>query len=113
MPGCPRPRSDSLPVVVQGDEVVLRWTGSDPPGGSGLAGVDLYVSENGGPFLLWQAGITSTVLQFSGQVGSTYAFFVQAVDFAGNREPLQSSAEASTRLSLMPPELVFLPLVRR
>lgn len=111
--GQPQASLNSLPGIVQGDEVVLNWTGSDSAGGSGLAGVDLYVSENNGPFLLWQEGITSTVLLFSGQVGNTYAFFVQAVDFAGNREPLQSNQEASTRLSLMPPELVFLPLVRR
>jgi RHS repeat-associated protein len=73
-----------LPAVTLGNSVPLSWTGQDDSGGSGIASYDLYVSDNGGPFVLTQADLTTTSTVFTGVAGHRYTFYTLAHDNAGN-----------------------------
>jgi hypothetical protein len=44
-----------LPSVVKDRAFAVQWVGADGYGGAGIAGYDLYVSEDGGPWGLWIA----------------------------------------------------------
>jgi cyclophilin family peptidyl-prolyl cis-trans isomerase len=74
-----------LPAISQ-SPFLVEWTGSDTPGGSGVAAYDVYVADNGGPAALWMLGTTSTSALFAGQAGHSYRFFSVARDHAGNVE---------------------------
>ena len=47
----------------------MSWSGSDP--GSGIASWDVFVSEDGGPFRLWQNDAVETSATFFGEWGKT------------------------------------------
>ncbi|HKZ43853.1 MAG TPA: CARDB domain-containing protein, partial [Anaerolineales bacterium] len=79
-----------------GDQVLLTWETSDDAGGSGVAGVDLYLSVDDQPFELEIAAITESAFVYSGEVGHKYAFFTRATDFAGNREMIKDAPEVTT-----------------
>ncbi len=77
----------------------VTWTGSDEPGGAGLAFFDVFYSQDGATPVPW---IERTLLQgafFTGQLNSHYAFFTRATDRAGNREAGPSEPDAATRVS--------------
>ncbi len=63
----------------------LAWSGTDGDG-SGIVAYDLYVSQNGGPYAVWQQGTTTMEATFPALPGSSLAFFSTAVDAVGNRE---------------------------
>ncbi len=94
----------ALPAVSAETPVLVSWTATDQAGASGVARVDLYASEDGGPYVpvgAKEAGATS--LAFPGTLGHTYSFYCVAVDAAGNREapPMvggQIRPQATTRL---------------
>jgi len=113
----PQAALNPLAPYITGTQILLNWSGSDSAvsdsPGSGLLGVDLYVSQDGGPFILWQATLTSTVVVFNGEVGHTYAFYAQALDLAGSREPAQNQPEARTALIASSDRQILLPLLRR
>jgi hypothetical protein len=67
--------------------------------GSGIAGFDVYVSTNHGPWSLWLAGITNSSAVFTGQLGSNYGFFSLAHDWAGNSESMKNVADTTTTVS--------------
>ena len=94
----PTSTMDPLPMTLFDDSTHLTWTSIDDPGGVGVAFHDLYVSENAGPFQLHQAGITANEYWFSGQQGSSYAFFVLATDHVGNKEVPPVGAEIEVLL---------------
>ena len=74
----------------------LAWSGTDA--GSGVAQYSIYVSDNKGPFQLWQleSGTSDT---YNGTLGHSYAFYSIAEDFAGNIEAAKSAAEATTTIA--------------
>jgi hypothetical protein len=74
----------------------VSWSGQDNPGGTGVAFFDIFVSDNGGPFVAFLTGTTATSATFTGQRGHTYAFYSVATDNEGNREATPSAAEATT-----------------
>ena len=76
----------------------MTWSGEDDPDGSGLAGYDIYVSDNGGPFTAFLTGTTQTSATFTGQVGHTYAFYSVATDNVGHVEDFSATAEVSTQV---------------
>jgi hypothetical protein len=81
-------------------------TGSDNAEGSGVGSYDLYVSTNGGPFVLWTTVPASNpTATFTAQSNTTYAFHSIAHDNAGNAETKSAGAiEASTYVpDLTPP----------
>jgi RHS repeat-associated protein len=85
----------SLPATVEAADLEVKWAGSDAAG-SGIAFYDLYVSQDGGPFAPWRAGITTTSALFDGELGHTYAFYSVATDRTGNRHTPPGTAQAST-----------------
>jgi hypothetical protein len=92
----------------------VSWSGTDDPGGSGIAVYDIFVSDNGGAFGLWRAGISETVGTFTGEAGHTYGFYSVAADYTGHRQPTPSGPQATTKIVALPVEkAIYLPLVLR
>jgi len=77
--------------------LTLTITGQDVPGGSGIGSYDIYVSDNGGEFTLWQSTTESTI-EFDGQLNHTYAFYSIAKDNAGNYEDRPEIADTTTTI---------------
>lgn len=113
------PELDLLPPVsavhaLPGDSRVvipLTWSGTDNEGGSGIAGYDIYVSEDGGPFQRWLWNTRDTAGSYFGQPGKRYAFYSRAMDAAGNLEDAPATPDAETTVTLLnqPPELDPVP----
>ena len=74
----------------------IAWSGPDDPGGSGIAFYIIYVSDNGGPYEIWQSDTSATSATFTGVDGHTYNFYSFATDNAGNVEAAPVSAQATT-----------------
>ncbi|MCC5806719.1 MAG: carboxypeptidase regulatory-like domain-containing protein [Opitutales bacterium] len=91
------------------DHFIVSWEGTDDL--SGVALFDIFVSEDGGPFLPWIVGTTGREAIFEGELGKAYAFYSVATDAAGNREATPSAAQAETLVTLTnsPPVLGPLP----
>ncbi|MBX3265900.1 MAG: PD40 domain-containing protein [Acidobacteria bacterium] len=83
-----------LPPTLDTPEINLTWDGNDAIGGSGMKGVTVYFSENGGQYqpLLSAEGPGSAV--FLGNWGRTYRFFSVATDNAGNIEAIPATPDA-------------------
>jgi uncharacterized repeat protein (TIGR03803 family) len=87
----------SLPQYETSSSFTLSWSGQDNEGGSGLAGFDIYVSDNGGSYTLWKHESATTLSDtFDGQDGHSYGFYSVATDNAGNLEAAPSDAQATT-----------------
>jgi Bacterial Ig-like domain (group 3)/MBG domain (YGX type)/Dockerin type I domain len=84
--------ADSLPTFT------VSWSGSDDPGGSGIASYDVYVSDDGGPFTLWQDATTETSATYHGVLGHTYAFYSIARDDVGHVEGAPSAPDATIQV---------------
>lgn len=82
-------------------EFILTWSGQDE--GSGVAGYDIYVARDGGPYELWLSQTSDTSARFSGQLGGSYAFYSVAVDGVGRRETVPSVPDAVTRIEWAAP----------
>jgi hypothetical protein len=76
----------------------VNWSGTD--NGSGILYYDIYVSDNGAAYSLWQAQVSATSAVYSGQTGHTYAFYSLATDSAGNLEAAKTSADTTTQIVL-------------
>lgn len=88
----------ALPASVTG-AVTVQWSGTDAPGGSGIASYDVYVSKDDEPYALWQIAARETSASLTGQPGSTYRFYSVARDAAGNTEAAPSTPDAVTTVS--------------
>ena len=86
-----------LPVTTTAPFTV-SWTGTDVPAGSGIAGYDVFVSDNGGPYKALMTDTTLTSTTFTGSIGHTYGFYSVATDNVGNRQSTPTSAQATTQL---------------
>ncbi len=86
-----------LAAAQQSTNINLSWSGSDGANGSGIAGFDIYVSDNSGTFTLWKhESATTTSDTFAGTNGHSYAFYSRATDNAGNVEDAPAIADATT-----------------
>ena len=94
--GPPTSSVAALPAQESSTTFTVTWSGQDDAGGSGIAFYDIYVSDNGGPFTLFQSETTASSASFTGQNGHCYGFYSVATDIVGNRESLPSGAQAST-----------------
>jgi hypothetical protein len=85
----------------------VAWSGADYVGESGLAYYDIYTSDNGGPYTIWQNHTVATGAFFNGTNAHTYAFYSLATDNAGNREsiPLQPQAQTTVNATNYPPTI--------
>jgi hypothetical protein len=93
----------ALPAVETSPSFTVSWQGQDNPGGSGLASYNVYVSDNGGPFTLFQQNTTQTSALFSGVDGHTYGFYSVATDNVGNVQPTPTAAQPSTTVMIPSP----------
>ncbi len=80
-----------LPAVQNRREFSVSWQGLDNAGGAGVVTFDIYVSTDGGEFVLWQAATPATSGGFQGDFGSAYSFFSLARDGAGNLQSMPGS----------------------
>ncbi len=85
----------------------VAWSGAPYVGQASLAFYDIYASDDGGPYALWQSQTTATGAFFSGTNGHTYAFYSIATDTVGNREaiPLQPQAQTTVNTTNYLPTL--------
>ncbi len=97
----------SLPAISP-TRMRVSWSGSDG-NGSGVDYYDIYVSVDGGEFVLWLGGAHDTQATFTGQAEHTYAFYSIAVDKVGNHEIPPDGPDAQTLLRNM----IFLPITIR
>jgi RHS repeat-associated protein len=88
----------ALPSTESSTAFTVSWSGTDP-GGSGIAGYSVYVSENGGAFTPFLQNTTETTATFFGQSGNTYDFYSVATDNVGNIQPTPTAAQASTTVT--------------
>ncbi|MBI1741617.1 hypothetical protein HYR54_00940 [Candidatus Acetothermia bacterium] len=86
----------SLPPTEASTNFIVEWSGSDDT--SGIKGYNVFVSENGSPYALWQLNTEVTSATFLGQRGKTYSFYSTATDQAGNQEDIHTSADAVTQV---------------
>ena len=91
----------------------VTWNSTDDAGGSGVAYVDLYVSEDNGAYQLWQSQVTmaSGTMIYQGQAGHTYSFLALATDVAGNHElpPSGANVPQNTTTTVNPGALPTVP----
>ena len=99
----PTSSANALPAITHTTSFTVNWAGSDPAKGSGLACFDIYISDNGGPFTLWQSAVTETSANFLGVDGHTYGFYSVATDNAGNVQAMPAAAQAATLLVIVGP----------
>lgn len=93
-----------LPATAYELNVPIQWSGGDDA--AGIAGYDVQVSENGGPWRFWRVNQTVTNGIFAGEDGRTYRFRVRARDRAGNESPLVGDGDATITIdsSTRPPD---------
>ena len=94
---------DPLPTNESSAIFTVTWSGQDAPGGSGVAFYNIYDSEDGGPYALWQSNTAQTSATFTGVSGHSYSFYSVATDNVGNLQPAPSAAQATTAVLLPPP----------
>jgi RHS repeat-associated protein len=100
--GVPVGAVTALPAYSPYPDFTVRWTGTDDPGGSGVASYDVFVAEDGGPFTAWLSRSTATSAVFPGERGHSYAFYAVARDGVGHAEvQLEPLAETQTRVLLI------------
>ena len=95
----------ALPALLNTAALQLDWSATDMT--SGVAGVDLYYSRNGGAFTLYTGSpFTSNPIAFeSAAVGGdgNYAFYTRAHDSVGNLEAAPGAPDASTKIDATAP----------
>ncbi len=98
--GAPTSSVTQLPPTETSTTFAVNWSGQDDVGGSGIADYNIYVSDNGGPWTLWQQATTATSANYTGVNGHTYAFISQAIDNVGNTEAFHATADTQTTVTL-------------
>ena len=102
--GPPTSSVGPLPPEETSTSFTVTWSGQDDPGGSGIAFYNVYVSDDGGPFTLWQSDTTATSATYTGVAGQTYGFYSVATDNVGNVQATPTTAQATT-LAMTQPSL--------
>ena len=77
---------------------VLRWTGVDGVGGSGIARYQLQQRINSGPYTTISSSITGPARTITLANGNNYQFRVRAIDRDGNTGPYATAAVIKPRL---------------
>ncbi len=102
--GAPDSVVSPLAAVTTSTSFTVSWSGTDDAGGSGVAAYNVFVSDNGGPFVLWQIDTTLTEATYDGEDGHTYAFYSVAQDSVGHAEVKLPAADTQTRIQQRRPE---------
>ena len=94
--GPPESAVEALPASAY-PGMIVRWSGQDDAGGSGIAKYDVYVSKNGAAPEPWLLGTELTEASFNPvDTSATYAFYSVAGDQVGHREDVPDTPDAST-----------------
>jgi hypothetical protein len=93
----PVSRVATLLAIESSPSFTVQWAGTDF--GAGVQDFTIYVSDNGGPFAVWQQNTTATSATFVGQVGHTYGFYSIARDLVDNIEAAKTVADATTQVA--------------
>jgi len=93
----------ALSSSVNSTRFAVPWNASD---NLGLGSFNLQYTDNGGAWQNYSQTIPGSAHQawFTGQMGHTYAFRLQAVDVAGNQEGFPAGAETSTSVETCGPD---------
>lgn len=91
---------DALPATQGSASFTVNWSGSDIH--SGIASYDVYVSDDGGTYTLWQSATTAASATFNGQNKHTYRFYSQATDNVGNAEDMPDDPDTTTKVEARP-----------
>ena len=67
------------------------------------ADYNVYVSDDGGSYTLWQSDTTARSATYTGQVGHTYRFYSVATDNVGLVQPIPLAPQATTSVINAPP----------
>lgn len=92
----------ALPTISPAGPIALSWSGQDNIGGVGGVTFELFVSDNGGPFVSQGAPNALIITSFPGQSGHTYRFYTLAHDGVGNVEAPPAVPDATTTVPLPP-----------
>ncbi len=93
----PESRVSPLTDIQDAVQFEVAWSGAD--NGAGVAAYDIYVSVDGGDYLIWQSATTATSAVYSGESGRTYAFYSRARDLTGLIEAAPDEPDATTLVS--------------
>ena len=85
----------------------LSFTASDDIEGSGVNRVELFVSQNDGPYIFFASCPPDSTIRFSLQDGIMYQFVSVAVDNVGNREPMKTMADTVISTSHAPTDIML------
>jgi hypothetical protein len=89
---------------VNTNSFAVSWGGASAI--SGAITFDVFVSDNGGPFVPFQTATTASTATFTGVAGHSYGFFSIATDAAGNREAMKTRADfVVTIVDVTPPAI--------
>lgn len=94
--GAPTANVNDLPEISTTLTFPVTWAGIDDLNGSDVGSYDVYVSDNGGPWTIWQNRTTATSANFTGEEYHEYRFHAVGVDNVGNVEPNIPTVEAFT-----------------
>ncbi|MBL8816279.1 MAG: hypothetical protein JNL58_09630 [Planctomyces sp.] len=89
----------NLPAVMSTTSFQVSWSGNDGTG-SGTATYDVFVSESGGPYVIWQDDVSTTSEVFTGLNGRSYRFYSVATDELGNTEGTPAAPDTTTSINL-------------
>jgi hypothetical protein len=92
----------ALPATTTTSSFTVSWSGSDGAG-PGIGDYNVYVSDNGGAFILWQSNTTATSATYAGQTGHAYAFYSVATDYLGIVQPTPSTPQATISVIIETP----------
>lgn len=87
----------ALPAVGHFRSFPVSWSASDGAG-SGAVSYDVFVSIDGGQFILWRDDTTLTSDTYAGSFGHSYAFYSVATDGVGFVEAAPIVADAVTQV---------------
>lgn len=99
--GVPTSSVNALTATQDFPTFQVSWSGTDDangPTGSGIAFYDVYVSDNGGDFVLFLEGTIQTSAVFTGQVNHTYSFYSIATDNVGFQQDPVNAGQTSTQV---------------
>ncbi|HTW97802.1 MAG TPA: carboxypeptidase regulatory-like domain-containing protein [Acidimicrobiales bacterium] len=92
----------ALPTSERGPFAV-SWSGTTP--GAPITTYQVYVSDDGGAYALWQSASAPGSATYPGVAGHSYNFVALAGDDLGNVQPFPTSAQAGTVVSGAPAPL--------
>jgi hypothetical protein len=98
----PSSKVEPLPLGQSTLSFNVSWSGNDST--SGVRYYNIFVSDNGGQFEVWQSQTANTSAKFNAKESHAYSFYSIASDFAGNYEPIPGpDKEVTTRIDLTAP----------